>query len=163
MFGVGGDDSSRWNEGVRKGGRKGGRNDDELNIISFLPSTSSLTILIPVFTLTSLVKLTSNSSSPSQAKFKARSYDQSILLYSASLAVASQRMPWEASGIFKEEMSTVLCNRSAAYGAVGDVSSLGLCTKGAREEEGEETRRARVDGELTCVSFFSSGSVVFVA
>ncbi|KAL7414173.1 hypothetical protein BDY24DRAFT_386083 [Mrakia frigida] len=54
------------------------------------------------------------------AKFKARSYDQSILLYSASLAVASQRMPWEASGIFKEEMSTVLCNRSAAYGAMGD-------------------------------------------
>lgn len=56
-----------------------------------------------------------------QVRFKARDYKNSIALYTASLQVASERMPWEAAAIFKDEMSTVLCNRSAAFGACGEV------------------------------------------
>ena len=57
-----------------------------------------------------------------QVRFKARDYKNSIAMYTASLQVASERMPWEMSSIFKDEMSTVLCNRSAAFGAMGEVS-----------------------------------------
>lgn len=82
-----------------------------IRLATYLPSNFDISIL----TLTSV-------SLPSlQARFKAKAYDTAIQLYGAALAVASQRMPWEASGIFKEEMSTVLCNRSAAYGACGKV------------------------------------------
>jgi translocation protein SEC72 len=56
-----------------------------------------------------------------QARFKAKDYKNSVAMYTASLQVASERMPWEASAIFKDEMSTVLCNRSAAFGAMGEV------------------------------------------
>lgn len=57
-----------------------------------------------------------------QVRFKAKDYKNSVAMYTASLQVASERMPWEASAIFKDEMSTVLCNRSAAFGAMGEVS-----------------------------------------
>lgn len=34
--------------------------------------------------------------------------------------VASQRLPWEPSALMREELATVLSNRSAAYVAAGD-------------------------------------------
>ena len=39
--------------------------------------------------------------------------------------IAAQRPPWEASQIMREELSTILSNRSAAYYELGDyVSAL---------------------------------------
>lgn len=47
--------------------------------------------------------------------FKAGQHPQAIARYSMALQLASQRPPWEASGIMREEFSTILSNRSAAY------------------------------------------------
>jgi translocation protein SEC72 len=46
-------------------------------------------------------------------------------MYNMAAAVASQRLPWEPNSLMREELSTVLSNRSAAYAAAGDhVGSL---------------------------------------
>lgn len=37
--------------------------------------------------------------------------------------IAAQRPPWEASGLLREELSTILSNRSAAYFEMGDYIS----------------------------------------
>lgn len=58
-----------------------------------------------------------------QAKFKAKAYKESIIFYSQALMVAASRMPWESSAIIRDELSIVLCNRAAAYGAINEVWS----------------------------------------
>ena len=46
-------------------------------------------------------------------------------LYSAAMQIANSRPPWENSALAREEMSLVICNRSAAFYAAGDyLSSL---------------------------------------
>lgn len=126
-----------WGRGKEGGGTD--RQDEAQH--AHLPSTSSSAVPSIHLPLLFFGKLISVLFALPQAKFKARSYEQSIFLYSASLTVASQRMPWEASGVFKEEMSTVLCNRSAAYGAMGDVRTS-FTSKGASCREGEEERNS---------------------
>lgn len=41
-------------------------------------------------------------------------------MYTMAAAVAAQRLPWEQNQLMREELSTVLSNRSAAYVAAGD-------------------------------------------
>lgn len=41
-------------------------------------------------------------------------------MYTMAASIASQRLPWEPSQLMREELSTVLSNRSAAYTAAGD-------------------------------------------
>jgi len=54
------------------------------------------------------------------ALYKAQKHTQAISIYTMAASVASQRVPWEASQLMKEELATVLSNRSAAYVAAGD-------------------------------------------
>lgn len=44
-------------------------------------------------------------------------------MYSMAVNVASQRLPWEPNNLMKEELATVLSNRSAAFHAAGDYLS----------------------------------------
>ncbi|CED84363.1 Tetratricopeptide-like helical [Phaffia rhodozyma] len=53
-------------------------------------------------------------------KFKAKQYPPSVNTYSLALKVAAERLPWEPSGLVKEEISVLLCNRSAAWAALGE-------------------------------------------
>lgn len=41
-------------------------------------------------------------------------------MYNMAVNVAATRLPWESNNIMREELSTVLSNRSAAYVAAGD-------------------------------------------
>lgn len=59
-----------------------------------------------------------------QNLFKAKQYQGSVQFYSLALKVAVERMPWEAAGFQREELSVILCNRAAAYGAIGEVRPL---------------------------------------
>ncbi|TDL24015.1 hypothetical protein BD410DRAFT_820547 [Rickenella mellea] len=52
--------------------------------------------------------------------FKAQKHVQAISMYTMAANVASQRLPWEPNQLMREELSTVLSNRSAAYLAAGD-------------------------------------------
>ncbi|THH10364.1 hypothetical protein EW145_g1392 [Phellinidium pouzarii] len=54
------------------------------------------------------------------ALFKANKLKESISMYTMAISVASQRFPWELNSLMREELSTVLSNRSAAYTAAGD-------------------------------------------
>lgn len=46
-------------------------------------------------------------------------------MYTMAVNVAAGRLPWEPNAIMKDELATVLSNRSAAYNAAGDyVSAL---------------------------------------
>lgn len=56
--------------------------------------------------------------------FKAKQFQGSVQFYSLALKVAVERMPWEAGGFQREELSVILCNRAAAYGAIGEVRAL---------------------------------------
>ncbi|KAF9457434.1 hypothetical protein BDZ94DRAFT_1273116 [Collybia nuda] len=49
------------------------------------------------------------------ALFKAQQYNQSIQRYSNAAMLAVSRPPWEANQFMREELSTVISNRSAAY------------------------------------------------
>jgi len=50
---------------------------------------------------------------------------QAIQVYSLSASIAASRPPWEASQIVKDELSVIMCNRSAAFAMSGDyVSAL---------------------------------------
>jgi translocation protein SEC72 len=57
------------------------------------------------------------------AHYKAGRHVQAIQMYTMSLNIAASRPPWEASMISREELSTVLSNRSASFAAMGDFSS----------------------------------------
>ncbi|GJE91311.1 hypothetical protein PsYK624_074600 [Phanerochaete sordida] len=52
--------------------------------------------------------------------FKTGQHPQAIARYAMALQIASQRPPWEASALARDEYSTVLSNRSAAYYEAGD-------------------------------------------
>ncbi|EJD07643.1 uncharacterized protein FOMMEDRAFT_40180, partial [Fomitiporia mediterranea MF3/22] len=54
------------------------------------------------------------------ALFKANKVKEAVSMYTMAVNVAAGRLPWEPNSIMKEELSTVLSNRSAAYLAAGD-------------------------------------------
>jgi len=57
--------------------------------------------------------------------FKAHKHKEAISMYTMAANVAAQRLAWEPNGLMKEELATVLSNRSAAYAAAGDnISAL---------------------------------------
>lgn len=57
--------------------------------------------------------------------FKAGHAEQALTRYTAAAQLAVQRPPWEANGLMREELTTVVSNRSAAYYDVQDyVSAL---------------------------------------
>lgn len=50
-----------------------------------------------------------------QTLFKAGKAQLAIAKYTAAAALAAQRPPWEANQFLREELSTTISNRSAAY------------------------------------------------
>ncbi|KAK0440957.1 uncharacterized protein EV420DRAFT_1623095 [Desarmillaria tabescens] len=57
--------------------------------------------------------------------YKMQLYAQAIQRYTMAASVASQRAPWENNNVLREELSTVLSNRSAAYAGAHDwISAL---------------------------------------
>lgn len=57
--------------------------------------------------------------------FKGGLHEKAIGKYSMAVNIAVQRPPWEAQQLMREELSTVLSNRSAAYFETGDqIASL---------------------------------------
>ena len=52
---------------------------------------------------------------PIQALFKRGHASQAITRYTSAAALAIQRPPWEASQFMREELTTAVSNRSAAY------------------------------------------------
>lgn len=59
--------------------------------------------------------------STSQALFRTHQWEKAIGRYSQATGFAVQRAPWEAQQIMREELSTVLSNRSAAYFENGEL------------------------------------------
>jgi len=55
--------------------------------------------------------------------FKAGHADQAIVRYTAAASIATQRPPWEANKLMREELSTAISNRSAAYFDLRDYTS----------------------------------------
>jgi translocation protein SEC72 len=55
-----------------------------------------------------------------QALFKKGQHAQAISRYTMAANIAIQRPPWEAQQFMREEISTVISNRSAAYLESGD-------------------------------------------
>lgn len=45
---------------------------------------------------------------------------EALQAYTAAAGIAKERFAWEPSALMKEELATVLSNRSAAYIAAGD-------------------------------------------
>ena len=60
---------------------------------------------------------------PPQTFFRTRQHEKAIGRYTQAANYATQRAPWEAQGVMREELSTVLSNRSAAYFEAGDFIS----------------------------------------
>jgi translocation protein SEC72 len=58
-----------------------------------------------------------------QHLFKAKKMKDALAAYTLAANIAVDRLPWEPSMLMKEELATVLSNRSAAYCAVGDYIS----------------------------------------
>lgn len=56
-----------------------------------------------------------------QALFRTHQWEKAIGRYSQASGFACQRAPWEAQQIMREELSTVLSNRSAAYFENGEL------------------------------------------
>ncbi|KAF8328452.1 uncharacterized protein EI90DRAFT_3065405 [Cantharellus anzutake] len=52
--------------------------------------------------------------------FKRNKHEQAISKYGFAANLAASRFPWETSNLTREELSIVVCNRSAAYLAAGD-------------------------------------------
>ncbi|KAA1468925.1 hypothetical protein DENSPDRAFT_772281 [Dentipellis sp. KUC8613] len=55
--------------------------------------------------------------------FRSGQHEKAILRYTAAANYACQRPPWEAQQLMREELSTVLSNRSAAYWESRDMVS----------------------------------------
>lgn len=53
-----------------------------------------------------------------QAEFKASRFPQAIEFYSKSIERAMQRPPWEMTNFCREEATSALLNRSAAFGSM---------------------------------------------
>ena len=45
---------------------------------------------------------------------------EALGMYTMAASVATDRLPWEQNALMKEELATVLSNRSAAFCAAGD-------------------------------------------
>lgn len=56
-----------------------------------------------------------------QALFKKGKSKDAIQKYEMAAQLAASRFPWEASALVRDEMAVVICNRSAAYFAAGDL------------------------------------------
>ncbi|PVG03312.1 hypothetical protein CPB86DRAFT_670030, partial [Serendipita vermifera] len=57
--------------------------------------------------------------------YKKNQHVQAINMYTTAMQISSSRPPWESSNIAREELTLVVCNRSAAFYAAGDyLSSL---------------------------------------
>jgi len=52
--------------------------------------------------------------------YKAKQYEKAIQRYTMAAHIAIQRPPWEMNAVMKEELSTILSNRSAAFLEAGD-------------------------------------------
>ncbi|KAI0255749.1 hypothetical protein BJV78DRAFT_1118688 [Lactifluus subvellereus] len=57
------------------------------------------------------------------AFFRTHQWEKAIGRYNQAIGFATQRAPWEAQQLLREELSTVLSNRSAAYLESGDLVS----------------------------------------
>jgi len=55
--------------------------------------------------------------------FKAKQYEKAIQRYTMAAHIAVQRPPWEMNQVMREELSTILSNRSAAFLEAGDYLS----------------------------------------
>src|SRR5262245_53350286 len=55
-----------------------------------------------------------------KALFKLNRHADAISRYTMAASIAVQRPPWETSQIMREELSTVISNRSAAYFEAAD-------------------------------------------
>jgi translocation protein SEC72 len=51
--------------------------------------------------------------------FKANNWGESLKQYSLALDMAASRPPWEPAALASDEMSVLLCNRSAAFLGAG--------------------------------------------
>jgi len=72
-----------------------------------------------------LTQMVTSTKDEGNALFKAGHAAQAIARYTAAASLAVQRPPWEANQFMKEELSTVISNRSAAYFDLHDyVSAL---------------------------------------
>ncbi len=58
-----------------------------------------------------------------QALFRTHQWEKAIGRYTQAAGFATQRAPWEAQQFMREELSTVLSNRSAAYFENGELVS----------------------------------------
>jgi translocation protein SEC72 len=58
-----------------------------------------------------------------KALFRSHQWEKAIGRYNQAIGFATQRAPWEAQQLLREELSTVLSNRSAAYLENGDLVS----------------------------------------
>jgi len=63
------------------------------------------------------------SKSHTQAMFKAKKYDLALQRYTMAASIAVQRPMWESNQIMREELATVLSNRSVAFLEAGDLLS----------------------------------------
>ncbi|KAF9032539.1 TPR-like protein [Hymenopellis radicata] len=57
------------------------------------------------------------------SNFKAGQFDQAVIQYTVAANRAQSRAPWELSGVLREEMSTILANRSASFAGCHDYIS----------------------------------------
>jgi translocation protein SEC72 len=55
--------------------------------------------------------------------FKAKQFEKAIQRYTMAAHIAVQRPPWESNQAMREELSTILSNRSAAFLEAGDLIS----------------------------------------
>jgi len=55
--------------------------------------------------------------------FKAKQFEKAIQRYTMAASIAVQRPPWEMNQVMREELSTILSNRSAAFLEAGDFIS----------------------------------------
>ncbi|KAF8883946.1 hypothetical protein CPB85DRAFT_1338329 [Mucidula mucida] len=55
--------------------------------------------------------------------FKAGQFDQAVIRYTVAANGAQSRAPWEPNGVLREEVSTILANRSASFAGCQDYIS----------------------------------------
>ncbi|KAF7771046.1 hypothetical protein Agabi119p4_7020 [Agaricus bisporus var. burnettii] len=72
-----------------------------------------------------LTQMVTSAKEEGNALFKTGQAQQAVLRYTTASTLAIQRPPWEANQFMREELSTTVSNRSAAYFEAGDhVSAL---------------------------------------
>ncbi|KAI6044444.1 hypothetical protein EDC04DRAFT_2877736 [Pisolithus marmoratus] len=61
-----------------------------------------------------------NTKDEGNALYKVNKHKEALAKYNMAANIAIQRPPWESSALFREELSTVVSNRSAALFELGD-------------------------------------------